>query len=163
DSSSVAVVGANGTFDLWMLNGDYPTDLFQNIEPVEKVQRVVYAPNAKSLLTGGVDKSGYFGIARLWNLQTGKLEHTLTAHKYQIIALAYAPNSRSLLTGSYDTTARLWDADSGNLLHIFSEHKEGIIAASFAPNSNVFLTASLDHTIRIWDADSGKTLHVLST
>src|SRR5882724_9702145 len=52
DSSSVAVVGANGTFDLWMLNGDYPTNLFQNIEPVEKVQRVVYAPNAKSLLTG---------------------------------------------------------------------------------------------------------------
>ncbi len=59
------------------------------------------------------------GVARLWDVASGKEIRTFRGHDAQISALAFSPDGTQVLTGSLDETARLWDAQSGKELRSF--------------------------------------------
>jgi len=67
------------------------------------VRALAYAPDGKTLATGGDDDT-----VRIWNPATSTTLHTL--HTGPVRAMAYAPDGTVLATAG-DRTVRLWTLD----------------------------------------------------
>jgi RNA polymerase sigma factor (sigma-70 family) len=61
------------------------------------------SPDGRTIVTG--DDSG---VARLWEVATGKLAGTIRGHRGHLATLAVSPDGRTLLTGGYDRVAYAW-------------------------------------------------------
>jgi WD40 repeat protein len=75
---------------------------------------------------------------RLWNLQTGRLEHILVGHTKQVNALAFTHTSNLLATGDSDGALFLWDTEKGDLRGRLSwskpeESRVGLSSIAFSP------------------------------
>ena len=73
---------------------------------VAAVLCVAISPDGRTLATGSED-----GAVKLWDLSTGKLWTTLSAHTAAVNAAVFAPDGKTLATGSKDTTVRLWSIE----------------------------------------------------
>lgn len=51
----------------------------------------------------------------VWDLETGRLRHTLTGHEDEVGAVAFSPDGRRLVTGADDGTVRVWGVATGTL------------------------------------------------
>jgi WD40 repeat protein len=120
------------------------------------VNSVIFSQDGKSILTASMD-----GTARLWDISSGKLIHTLKGHDSSVNSAVFSPDGKSILTASTDKTARTWNIDSGKLLHTLEGHSDYVSSAVFSSNGKRILTASFDQTARIWDASSGILLFTL--
>ena len=67
-----------------------------------------FTPDGKRAVSGGAD-----GIARLWDVDTGKELRQFHGHTATILTIAFSADGRRFLTGSHDASMRLWDVDSG--------------------------------------------------
>ncbi len=47
-------------------------------------------------------------MIHLWNLETGKKQHTFSGHKWTVNTLAFSPDGKTLASGSDDGTILLW-------------------------------------------------------
>ncbi len=126
--------------------------------------------HAQSILSAEFSKDGQyavtgdrFGIARLWNVETGEnlaqYNYRLQYNSFSMNQISLSPDNRYLLTASSTGILRggysiiLWDTFSGERLFSFNgNHDYQITAADFSPDGTSILTAGagLDNTIRIW-------------
>ncbi|MCP4695634.1 MAG: hypothetical protein GY862_02125 [Gammaproteobacteria bacterium] len=140
-----------------------------------RVNHAAFSPDGTWLVTASDDYT-----ARLWDVQSGRVLHTLSGHEKAVIHAAFSPDGTQLVTASDDWTARLWDVQSGQVLHILSGHEALVRYAAFSPDGTQLVTASSDNlarlrevqsglvtassgnTARLWDVQSGRVLHTLS-
>jgi WD40 repeat protein len=67
-----------------------------------------FSPDEKYLLTASSDAT-----AKIWEVSTGRLIHTLEGHKRGIISAIYSSDGKFIITHSHDNTLRIWDVYSG--------------------------------------------------
>lgn len=101
--------------------------------------------------TGGLDRT-----IRIWNMNNGEIERTLTNHSGAVNALAFEPGRGHLLSCSDDKTVRQWDAATGRLISIYREH-EGRVLCITTDNSRkrCLLTGASDGRVRRIDLEEG--------
>src|SRR5262249_30499390 len=109
------------------------------------------APDGKTVVTGTVD-----GIARLWEVATGKLLYELR-HESEITVATFSRDGKRLATAS-NTAAQVWDPATGQPLTPLLRHQGHVLAVSFSPDSRLLLTGSGDKTTRLWDVATGKRI-----
>ena len=114
----------------------------------------VFDPNMRSILTASED-----GTARLWDIETGTLLHTLQ-HGRKVWKAHFSLDGQWVVTASADKTARLWDTKTGKELHTL-EHEGEVWNARFSRDGRWVATASMDTTARLWEAQTGKLLQTL--
>lgn len=91
--------------------------------------------------------------ARIWDVGTGQLVHTLTGHSFTVNDVQFSPDGRWLVTGSADGTARIWDAKSGSpRLTLLSYGDKDWLAV--APDGLFDGTPDAMHTVFWKNADS---------
>jgi WD40 repeat protein/Leucine-rich repeat (LRR) protein len=138
------------------------------------VWSVAFDPNHARLASGDDD-----GMVRLWDLNSGKLLHTIDNHRdfphRSVRSVAFDPNHAWLanvnvtedLCGS---EVRLWDLNSGELLHSFYSvdqmlgHWSMIGSVAFDPNHAQLafgIGGRDDWYVQLWDLNSGEKLHTL--
>ncbi|MDP4512185.1 WD40 repeat domain-containing protein, partial [Nonomuraea turcica] len=84
------------------------------------------------------------GVARLWDIRTGKTVRTLPEHGKGITAVAFSPDGRTLATGGAEGVARLWDIRTGKTVRTLPEHGKGITAVAFSPDGRTLATGGAE-------------------
>ena len=105
--------------------------------------------------------ASYDGSARIWNVATGNLLHTLKGHTDWVNTAEFSSDGKYIVTASYDGSARIWITATGKLLHSLVGHIGRVNTAEFNNDGKSVITASADGSARIWDAITGNLLHIL--
>ena len=147
DGELLATSNWNGSIFLWTLqDGNSPGRLWADSE----ILALDFAPDRSTLLAGYGD-----GTALIWNLDGGKVLHSLRGHTDRVAAVAVSPDSRLAATGSWDNTIRLWDMDSGLLLHTFVGHSGRITQIAFTADGRGLASYAEDGRLQFWTIPTG--------
>jgi WD40 repeat protein len=120
------------------------------------VLALVYDPKEAWLASGTRD-----GVARLWNVSTGEIIHTLKGHSAGVTSLAVNSDGSLLATGSVDSMVKIWNPSKGEELHALVGHTGPVTSVAFSTDGRWLASASLDKTIRIWSVSSGELIRTL--
>ena len=86
-----------------------------------------FSPDGHHVVTANWDNT-----ARIWNMQTGKVEYKLVGHSASVNEAVFSPEGAKVLTASDDMTAAIWDARTGNCLVRLKEHLLAVRSAAFS-------------------------------
>ncbi len=133
------------------------TDTNVKIESPSPIKSLV-TQDGKILFVGSED-----GKIRLWNMQTGKLQYTISEHTKSITTLALSSDGKTLVSASDDGTVKIFDikieqnkaitisnSQSRNFLNPL---KKGKIITSLGMSSDgkIIVIGGQDETIFIWE------------
>lgn len=104
--------------------------------------------------------ANYDNTAKIWNTQTGALEHTLEGHAKLVHLAKFSPKGTKVVTASHDCSAKIWDAQTGALEHTFLHWWPLIKSASFSADESQIVMASDSATV--WNLQTGKRSDFLS-
>ena len=65
---------------------------------------MAFSPNGKQVASGSKDKS-----VKLWNVETGTCDLTMTRHSDTVSSVAFSADGQWVMSRSHDKTIRLWD------------------------------------------------------
>ncbi|MEJ6487517.1 WD40 repeat domain-containing protein [Nostoc punctiforme UO1] len=109
------------------------------------INAVAISPDGNTLATGIRDNA-----IKLWNINDGKLIHTLTGHQAEVRTVTFSPDGTLLASGSRDGTVKLWNLTTGKEISTFTAHKLQVWSVAFNPDGKTFASAGQDGTIKIW-------------
>ncbi|KAJ8515468.1 hypothetical protein ONZ45_g7133 [Pleurotus djamor] len=121
---------------------------------------VAFSPDSSLLATG----SGS-GTAFVYDVKTGKCEHTLESHSRRILSIAFSHSIKSnrLLTGSKGGTLRIVDLGDPPTAVTLKGHSGDVSAAAFSPDDAYVASGSHDKIIKIWNSRTGELLKQIDT
>jgi len=120
------------------------------VQTEDSMHVVALSADGKKLGAAGVDK-----VVRVWDLASGKLEHSIENHADWVFGLAFSPDGKYLVTGSRDKTAKLWDLAAKESVLTFPDHGNGVNAVAMTPDGKSGISAGEDGNIRQWQATEG--------
>ena len=122
-----------------------------------RVVAVRFAPDGKTLASGGVDAT-----VRLWNVATGAAT-TLAGHERTVNELAFWPDGKKLASASDDQTVRVWDVGQARSIQVLRGHGRQVLGVAVAPDGALLASSSSDKTVRVWNAGEPRTIDVGTT
>ncbi len=121
------------------------------------VSSLALSPNNQTLATASFDTS-----AKLFDLSSGLLNHTLEGHSIAALAAAYSPDGLSVVTGGYDGNVMVWDAATGAQLNVLAGHTDAVSGVAYSPDGTRIASASADGTVIVWNAATGARIGTLT-
>jgi WD40 repeat protein len=119
---------------------------------LEFVSCVAFSSDGKHLAS-----VGHTGIARIWDVTSGK--EVCSFKEPPTHAVAFHPMGKYVVSGGSDGRVRLWNPGTGREIHpALSELTDQIQSVAFSPDGMYLATASLREVI-VWEASSFKKCH----
>ncbi len=105
-------------------------------------------------------------VAKLWDLESGKLLRTLTGHDSGVCFVAFLPDGNAISAGG--TTLKRWDLKTGKQVWSANAHSSGIGKAALSPDGQRLLTwgsegewtTATSSGLKLFDVRTGKLLRV---
>jgi RNA polymerase sigma factor (sigma-70 family) len=120
-------------------------------------QLVALSLDGKQVAAGGGRRET---TVRVWDTQTGKLNHRLNALDDvldYLEGLAFSPDGKTLATaGSKDGKVLLWDTATGEARETLEGHSKRVWCVAFSPDDRVLASGGSDGTMRFWPVASAK-------
>jgi HEAT repeat protein len=111
---------------------------------------VKFAPDGKTIATTSDDAT-----ARIWDLATGKLRHTLKGHEGTVRHCTFTNDGTQLLTSGFDRTIRVWDAATGAAEATLTDDAMVYYMSPLGDGRTV-ISASSDPRVRYWNLTQGE-------
>jgi WD40 repeat protein len=150
DGRELVAVAGKTTVLVWRLRDGA---LLHEVHAAAPVATAAVSPDGDRLVT----TTGRTG--QLWNLATGKLEHSLIGHVKPLTSAAFSPDGRWVVTTSFDRDARIWDAESGRPRWLLTGGGDYAVVsgADFSADGRWVVTAGPGWA-GIWNVQSGRLL-----
>jgi RNA polymerase sigma factor (sigma-70 family) len=117
-----------------------------------QVKGIAFSPKGDRLLSGDA------AVARLWDVDTGKVLHVLDVGEGGVGVAGYSPDGRLVAASDVKGTVFVWKADSGKPLHQLRGEGNYVHALAFSPDGTALVTAVLNGPAAVWDVTTGKRL-----
>ncbi|CAO3643666.1 unnamed protein product [Cunninghamella echinulata] len=111
--------------------------------------------HGNTLVSGSYDTT-----VKVWDLEKGKLRHTLEGHQQKVYSVAIDAQHNRCISGSLDSTIRIWNLADGSCERVLRGHT--ILVGLLGLTERYLVSAAADATLRIWSSESGECQHVLS-
>lgn len=106
-------------------------------------------PDGETLISYGRSNT-----VKMWNLQTGKLLHTLSGHSGGVWSVAISSDGQTIISGSEDSTVKVWNLQTGQLLRTLSGHSDEVNSVAISgDDGQTIVSGSYDTDIRVWKLD----------
>jgi WD40 repeat protein len=112
------------------------------------VYALAFSPDGRRLASGSTDQT-----TRIWDVATGKCDHTLQGHTDRVLGVAFSPDGKHLATASNDKTAQIWSVADGKSEAVLRGHDKEVRCVAWSPDGKTLATGSYDATLRLWSAD----------
>ena len=121
-----------------------------------KVNALTFSADGNFLLAAsGV--TGLRGEAVLWNLKTGRRQHTFSeGHRDNLYGAALSPDGTLAATAGYDRRIKLWNTRTGKLVRTLEGHNGPVHGIAFSPDGTVLASAGGDSAVKLWQVASGQ-------
>jgi WD40 repeat protein len=99
------------------------------------------------------------------NLQSIKINYTLTQHSGKITSLAISPDGEILVSGCTDKTINIWHLQTGNLVRTLKGDLGAVSSVAISPDGNFLAMGISEHpqgNVKVWHLKTGKLIHNLS-
>jgi WD40 repeat protein len=90
-------------------------------------------------------------VARVWDVETGRLIAELGGQNGPVYGAAYSPSGQMIVTYGENDVVRLWNATTFTLVRELAVRGGRVLHAAFSSDGNRLVTASRDSLGRIWD------------
>ncbi|KAF9189420.1 hypothetical protein BGZ51_009596 [Haplosporangium sp. Z 767] len=108
----------------------------------------------KTLISGSLD-----GFLKMWDIKTGKCEHSMEMPSPITHLLLYVENNY-LAVICDDLCIRIVDVENRRIVREFWGHSNRITDMTFSPDGHWLVSSSLDATIRTWDLPTGHMVDI---
>ncbi len=124
------------------------------IQVEDSILALAISKDGKKIAAGGTDR-----IVRVFDVDSGKIEHAVENHADWILGIAFTPDGKGLVTASRDKTAKVWDLNTKESLLTFPDHQNIVNNVTMTPDGAFGLSAGEDGSIRVWQAtDKAKAI-----
>jgi WD40 repeat protein len=120
------------------------------------VMAVAATPDGR-VVSGAAD-----GTLIVWDLATGRQDHTFAGHEEAVRDLAVTPDGRHVISASFDTTLKVWDLETGQWVRDLAGHGGPVRAVAVTPDGRYAVSGSEDCTLIVWDLQTGEVAHRLA-
>jgi formylglycine-generating enzyme required for sulfatase activity/WD40 repeat protein len=132
--------------------------------PSCNVMALCFAPGRRVLAVTYHDGTR-FCCTDLLDIETGKIQGTLSSHEDLVFAVSFAPDGAMLATGSIDGTVKLWDVTTGRERKTLAIGQP-VKAVAFAPDGRTLAVGTWRYTgpddqawsASLWDVAGGTRL-----
>lgn len=147
DTQTSASLGSDNTLQLRSFpNGNLRKTLNGDASDISVVS---FSPDDRTL-AGSTRKEIY-----LWDIATGELKATLTAHNHAITSFTFNPDGTTFASASWDGNIHLWDAVTGEYQTSLMPYTEYLSSIAFSPDGKTLASSSFnDKKVVFWDVDT---------
>ncbi len=131
---------------------ELPELVFQGSHSAQ-INTVIFTPDGKYLVS-----SGQGGDVKIWEVNSGLLCRTISAHNGWLTPVALTPDGTFAAVGCEDGAIRIWNLLNGKLDRILSTKSESIYSVAISPDGKILASGSADKKLRIWDIAARRLL-----
>ncbi len=120
------------------------------VQADDSLLALALSADGKKLAAAGCDR-----IVRVWDLPSGKLEHSVENHADWVLGLSFSADGKYLASASRDKTAKIWDLAAKESLVTFPEHQNPVYAVAMTADGKLGISVGEDNNVRLWQATDG--------
>lgn len=131
----------------------------------DPVQCVAFSADGKTLATAAGDETRVTrpGIAKLWDVESGKLIRDFEGMTKAATSVAFAEKETKLIVGSVDEKAYVFEVDSGKPLGFFGGHGRPVNCIAMSLDGQIAITGSGGRAkgkneLKLWRVEDGDVL-----
>ena len=163
--------GTSHTFRIWSVSDGKLLRTFERPSREEgrtyNIRILSFSPDGRTIASADLDDPE----VDLWDVSSGRLNHTLLFELWAPNEIAFSPDGRTLAaargafvrgdwkdTVSAEGSFTLWDVASGKLLW---EKSGGTFSAAFSPDGRTIAVGCPLYKVKLLDASTGRTIRTL--
>jgi WD40 repeat protein/tRNA A-37 threonylcarbamoyl transferase component Bud32 len=107
---------------------------------------------------------GTHGVAKIWDIRTGREVLALVGHTDEVLSVAFSPDGAHLATGSRDQTVKVWHARPVQDSPVLKAHSAPVNCVVFSPDGIRLAACGASGVrggtdgVKVWDVRTGQEL-----
>jgi WD40 repeat protein/tRNA A-37 threonylcarbamoyl transferase component Bud32 len=110
---------------------------------------VAISPDGQQVVSSGFD-----GVLKAWDVQSGEMRHSFKAFLDPIWGLGYSADGKSFAAGGNNRILKTWDSATWSEKEAFQGHASTLRCVSFSPDGSRLVSGAEDELALVWPSHS---------
>jgi len=132
------------------------------------VTSLAFSPDAQILAIGSAagNSAGLVAgsLIELWDLESRRRVHSLSAPGYHVVSLAFSPDGQVLASGNWSGDLVLWNPEAGEKFGSLGQHDSPVRELAFSPDGDLLAAVILTGgagSIELWNVETRQEINQL--